>query len=369
MKIKILHVIEEMHSGGVEQRKLLLAKYLSHLVFEQKIICSSANKHLKQLFEQANCEVFEIGNLRHPFDISIHKKALKIIKDYKPDIIHGSIFEGMTIAALDGWLYSVPVRIIEETSYPITRSKKANLLLKFYAQISHHCIAISPSVKNYLIEKTGIPEKKIRMIYNGVKTPNKISELEKNTLKSKLGIPLDALVIGSVGRMENDVKGFDRILYTFSLIQFTKTETKLLIVGGGKLLEEYKQLAKTLKIEDQVIFTDFQSDSNKYYQIMDIYLSLPRSEGFGLSVVEAMSHSLPVVVSNTGGLKDIVQHGRNGFVISYNPMEIKQYVQKLLFDRDLRNELAQNARHNYLQNFTQEIYVKKIHEIYQELKK
>src|SRR5690606_37723445 len=121
-------------SGGVERRRLSLAKKLDKGVFAQKFICTQALGNIPAEIQAEGFEVIPIGKLKSPFQWSQHRKVQKIIEDYKPDIVHGAVFEGVAMTAFNGWFKNVPVVIIEETSDPLNRAWRGNLLMKVFSQ-------------------------------------------------------------------------------------------------------------------------------------------------------------------------------------------------------------------------------------------
>src|SRR5690606_35499527 len=116
--------------GGVERRRLSRAKDLGKERFEQQVVCTAAKGPILEGLNKEGVEVIPIGKYTSIFDIEKYKKVQQIIDDYQPDIIHGAVFEGVTMAAINGSLKKVPIIILEETSFPIYRSWKANLLMK-----------------------------------------------------------------------------------------------------------------------------------------------------------------------------------------------------------------------------------------------
>ena len=364
-RIKLLHIIQKMHSGGVEQRKLLLAQHLNPAEFHQKIICSEASDEFREKFESVGCEVFEVGYLKHPLDLKVHRKVLKIVKSFRPDIIHGSIFEGNILAAVNGFIGRVPLRIIEETSCPTNRKRRANALLKFLSSLSHHIIAISPEVGRYLKDQTKINPSKINIINNGVRTTISLSEEQKLSFLKALGFEPNDIIIGSIGRMMNNIKGFDKLIVLFSELHQHNPSYKLLIIGDGPMLATYQKQVDELKLSKSVYFAGYQSEVNDYYEIMDFYITLPRSEGFGLSVVEAMSHQVPVLASNIGGIRNILASEKNGFLLeNENSDEIIPILSQLTMDTDFRKKIMDQAYKTYLKNYSQSIYTKNVREFY-----
>ncbi|WP_373399083.1 hypothetical protein V8V91_05035 [Algoriphagus halophilus] len=121
--IRVLHCIETIASGGVEQVRLTLVRGLDPSKFEHKIICTWKGGAIAIALEQEGIELIPIGGFTHPFEWNKQKQVLEVIRKFKPHIIHGAIFEGMSMAAIAGTLGGVPIRILEETSEPIGRSK------------------------------------------------------------------------------------------------------------------------------------------------------------------------------------------------------------------------------------------------------
>src|SRR5690606_17299954 len=111
-EIRVLHCLETIGSGGVEQRRLMVAKNLDKKVYKQYVVCSKAKEVLKTTFENENVTVFQIGPLRHLFNLSYYKKLFQVVRQVKPDIIHGAVFEGVISATIAGFFKRVPIIII-----------------------------------------------------------------------------------------------------------------------------------------------------------------------------------------------------------------------------------------------------------------
>ncbi|WP_373495440.1 glycosyltransferase, partial [Aquiflexum sp.] len=198
MKIRVLHCIETIASGGVEQVRLTMIKGLDKDKFEHKIICTWEGGAVADALKAEGVELIAIGGFRHPFQWSKHRQVLRVIKRFKPHIIHGAIFEGMSMAAFGGKLGKVPIIILEETSHPLSRSKKAIYLQQLFAKVADKVIGIAPSVVKYLQESVGLSASKVLLINNGVNNPREVNLEEKNKIKLKLGVLADDVIIGSV---------------------------------------------------------------------------------------------------------------------------------------------------------------------------
>lgn len=364
MKIRVLHCIETIASGGVEQVRLTLVKGLDQNEYEHKIICTWEGGAIAEALNKEGVEIIPIGGFRHPFELGKYNKVLEIIKSYKPHIIHGAIFEGMLMAAVGGTIGKVPVVLLEETSDPTTRTQKAIFLQKLLATRADKVIGISPRVCDYLLERAKIPSHKVHLINNGVVfSESNLKNQELDVLKKELEISKDDIVIGAVGRVFDQVKRFSDILYAIKSLE--KKEYKFLLVGDGPDLDNLKNLAVELEISDQFISVGYQSDTSPYYSMMDMLCVPSAHEGFGLVAVEAMFHKLPVIASAVGGLNDVVIHNETGFLVSpNNPNELAEKIKILTNSSELRRELGESGYLRAQENYSAERYCKEVQQLY-----
>jgi L-malate glycosyltransferase len=367
--IRVLHVLETIGSGGVERRRLSIAKLLDKSKFELKIVCTNAYGEFPEEFKRQGVEVIPIGSLKSMFDFNQHKKVMKIIDDYKPHIIHGAVFEGVTMAAINGFLKRVPIVIIEETSDPQYRTWKGNLLMKLFSVLSTKVIGVSPAAIHYLKNKIHLSPTKVELINNGIAQPREISVVESDELKNALNIQTDDVVIGTVGRMHDDTnKRFSDLISAFHLLSKQYQNVKLLMVGDGREREKYERQVKELNIEDKVIFVGYQNDVALYYSIFSIFTLVSSHESFGLVLAEAMLHKLPIVATRVGGMQYIVDDNETGFLVEkYDIHQIKEKLELLCVNKSLRTDFGMKGFKKANLHYTEDRYVKHIQDLYVEL--
>lgn len=367
--IRVLNIIDTMGSGGVERRRLSLAKLLDKSKFELKIICTNAVGSFPDEFKKHNVEIIQIGDLQSFLDIKQHKKVIKIINEFKPHIIHGAVFEGVTMAAINGAYKKVPIIILEETSDPQNRSWKGNLLMKLLCLTANKVIGVSPAATNYLENKINLPKDKVVLINNGVVIPTIANQESKNSIKEKYHILKDDIVIGSVGRMNSDAhKRFSDLINAFSILAQKNSKVKLVLVGDGPEHSNYKNLVDKLGIQDRVVFAGYQNEIEEYYAVFDIFCLVSAFEAFGLVLAEAMLHKLPVVATNVGGIRYIVDDNVTGFLVEKFDVEsINEKLDILCNNSDIRKQFGENGYIKALKCYTEERYVKNIEDLYIEL--
>ncbi|GGJ63954.1 glycosyltransferase involved in cell wall biosynthesis [Anoxybacillus voinovskiensis] len=157
----------------------------------------------------------------------------------------------------------------------------------------------------------------------------------------------DTVTIGTVKAL-SDKYGIADLIKAFAMIHQQYPNTNLLIVGDGPQRQEYEQLVETLGICHVTTFTGRVPNTEvpNYINQMDIFAvpSTEDSESFGVAAVEAMACGVPVVVSNVGGLPEVVKKDITGLIVpKENPEALAAAFQKLLGDTDLRHRMGRNG--------------------------
>ncbi|MEJ7645283.1 MAG: glycosyltransferase [Chryseolinea sp.] len=364
-KVKVLHVLETVGSGGVEQRRFLMAKYLDRNYYEQKVICTQTKGPLADEMRKLGTEVIAIGKFPSLLSFGHYLKVLKIIKSFKPQIIHGAVFEGVTMAAIAGAIGKVPIVITEETSDPQNRSWRGHFLAKILTNVADYVVGISPSVTNYL-KSNGVPTRKIRLINNGVAVPSLIEEKDTGLLREQLGLKSEDFVIGSVGRLRNFHKRFSDLIEAVAMLK-NEIPLKLLIIGDGPDKQLLQNLAAERGVSDKVIFAGFQFNTAPFYACMNVFALASHMEGFGLVVVEAMLSNLPVIATQVGGIPDVVVPNKTGFLVdSHCPQCFADKFKTLYVDLTLRKTMGVAGYKRASEEYTADVYIKKVDALYRE---
>ncbi|MCZ0756423.1 glycosyltransferase [Anoxybacillus sp. J5B_2022] len=157
----------------------------------------------------------------------------------------------------------------------------------------------------------------------------------------------DTVTLGTVKAL-SDKYGIADLIKAFAIIHQQYPNTNLLIVGDGPQRQQYEQLAETLGIRHVTTFTGRvpNTDVPKYINKMDIFAvpSTEDSESFGVAAVEAMACGVPVVVSNVGGLPEVVKKDVTGLIVpKENPDALADAFKRLLSDADLRHQMGENG--------------------------
>ncbi len=181
----------------------------------------------------------------------------------------------------------------------------------------------------------------------------------------------EEVVIGTIKSLE-EIYGIRYLIEAFKILKdkFPNNKLKLLLVGGGTKEKEYKQLAMQLGLTDDVTFTGLipYSEVANYHRLIDIYVAVSLSESFGVAVLEASACEKPVVVSNVGGLPEVVRDGETGFIIEpSNAKATASAIETLLLDKNLRKTFGANGRKMVLELYDWEMNISKMISTYTNL--
>ena len=157
----------------------------------------------------------------------------------------------------------------------------------------HGIIAVSESVQDVLV-RAGVPAKKIVVIHTGIKLPSSPSRRT----------PRKELVVGHMGAFTAE-KGQD-----VAVAAAKEVHAKFILAGEGPRLANLRRDAPS-----NVSFPGFVEDHAAFFASLDVFVMPSRSEAWGLAALEAMAHGVPVIASDIGGLREIVEHGRSGWLV------------------------------------------------------
>lgn len=224
-----------------------------------------------------------------------------------------------------------------------------------------HTITVSEAIKCEL-EKMGLPQEKMTVIYNGIDTDQFLPS--GGISRSTLGIPDNMPVIGTVARLE-PTKGIKYLLEAAYLIDKEYDSVYFLIVGDGPERESLQQQARMLGIEERVIFYGFRRDIPSLLPLFDIAAIPSLREGLSIFCLEALASGRPVVASAVGGLPEIIHPGKTGLLVPPgDPEALAEALVVLLKNREMAASLGSQGKEIVVQYFTCSNMIERTREIY-----
>jgi glycosyltransferase involved in cell wall biosynthesis len=285
-----------------------------------------------------------IGKLEYFTFLNALKKS---IAQFKPDVVHAHY---ATSYGLIGALSGFHPFVISAWGTDVMKFPQKNFInksiLKYNLNKSDTICATSNTIKDFLSQ---ITNKHIDVIPFGVDT-TVFCKMEVTSLFED-----SSFVIGCIKALES-LYNVDVLIKAFSVLKLKLIDKslKLLIIGVGSQENELKQLVKNLNLLDDVIFTGripFSEVSN-YFNMIDVLANLSDYESFGVSVIESMACEKPVIATNTGGLKEIIENEQFGSLVEIgNVSQTAQEIEKYLLDSDLKEKVGLAARKKVIEKY------------------
>jgi L-malate glycosyltransferase len=294
--------------------------------------------------------------------ISALSELKKIIKDFKPDLLHahyatsygllGSLmnFHPYILSVWGSDVYDFPKKSIIHRKLIEFNLRKADVVMS-----TSHAMAL---------ETQRYTDKQIYVTPFGIDVEKFKNQTVENIFEK------GSIVIGTIKTLEKKY-GVDYLLKSFALVRdkYTSLKLKLLIVGGGKDEESLKKLSKKLGIHNDTVFTGRinYDEIVGYYNMLDIYVavSILDSESFGVAVLEASSCEKPVIVSRVGGLPEVVENNVTGIVVDPKSIEgTADAIEKLILNEPLRKHLGINGRKRIIEKYNWDSNVSQMLSIY-----
>lgn len=304
--IKVLHTLPDLHIGGVASLLLKLYKSFNNSSYEHHLCYFGKNEALLKDFETENIQIHKIPYFGISSILTTCYQFRKLVKTENFNIIHSNLFLDRIIVGISSFNLKIPVIVSVHTTNSYSqntswKSKSFLLLEDILGRITtSHFIAVSDTVKEIAIKERKIKRDKIITIHSGVDMPEIIN---KNINK------WEEINIVAIGRLIRS-KNFDHLLKILKILISDNLKVKLTILGDGPLKNKLENLSFDLNINDHVHFHGFTSNVSAFLKKSDLFISCSTEEGFGLSVVEAMAYSLPVVTYDIPIFREISDEGK-----------------------------------------------------------
>ncbi|RQN02444.1 glycosyltransferase family 1 protein [Clostridium butyricum] len=378
-KILYLHAGAELYGADIVLLELL--KNIDKKKFEPLVILPCEGPLVKKL-KQNNIKVMVIeypilrrkyftpfGILNYIKDYFKYSKEIKeIVEKNNIDIIHTN-----TAAVLEGAYVKRKVKTIKHIWHIHEIIVKPPIIHKFLSFIisrfSDEVVVVSNAVKKHLMD-TGYFKKEIKVIYNGV--DNKIFNPNNDTeyIRKEFNIPKDSIVVGMIGRI-NAWKGQKDFLLAMDKVLKKNNNVYAMMVGGVFEGEEWRkkeleEQINTMENKDRIIFSDYRKDTPNIHCLYDIFV-LPSTNPDPLPtvVLEAMASGKPVVGYRHGGVCEMVDKEKNGFLIDVNDTEqLANQIDYLIKHECVRKDMGNDSKRKQLNEFSLKSYTDNFEVIY-----
>jgi sugar transferase (PEP-CTERM/EpsH1 system associated) len=370
----IVHVIYHLAVGGLENGLVNVINRMPEDRYRHAIISLNDYTDFRNRIKNPNVEVYVLH--KHPGkDLRLYGKLWRLLRRLKPDIVHTRNLATLE-SQLPALVAGVPYRLHGEHGRDIDdldgTSRKYQLLRRLFRPMIHRYIALSLDLQRYLQEQIGIPERKISHICNGVDT----GKFTPASARAKTVLPgdfsaADKIVIGTVGRMEA-VK--DQITLVHAFVRLVQEHPggheclRLIMIGDGALREPARSILEAAGLAQIAWLPGEREDVPDLLRAMDVFVLPSLAEGISNTILEAMASGLPVVATDVGGNRELVDQHTTGLLVPRgDPVALADAIRVYVDNPDLRRLHGANARKRSEDEFSLDTMVQRYQDIYDEL--
>ena len=295
------------------------------------IISNSTHTAFYNMLESAGVNIVDLSGGGEAERV---RKVYRYLKETKPDVIHAHV------AALQYLVLPTMLAKIPKKFYTVHGDAKKlatdPLRRTLYSFAFHHLhfipVAISRYVQDTFSETYHMPKSMIPVINNGVDL-SRFKPVEEKW---------DGFNIIAVGRLE-EIKNYPLLIDAFKILNDKYSNVRLTILGSGSMRGELEEQINKLSLGDKVKLVESVANPQDYVAKADLYMSTSITEGFSLTTVEALACGVPAVVTDSGGVSDIIEPGKNGYICKHDAAELAGKAAALIENPDIFEEMKRKT--------------------------
>ena len=381
--MKILRIIARLNVGGPAIHTILLTQALNNELYKSILITGRVGideKDMGYLAGERGVEPLIIPELERKInpikDIIALWKIYFIMRRERPDIVHTHTAKAGALGRIAAVLAGIPVRIhtfhghIFESYFNSFSAGVFIFIERFLAFFSKYIVVVSEAQKEEIVKKYKIAkDKKVKVVPLGLDLDRLSLIVSKSgKLRGEMCIGNDCVLIGIIGRLvpvKNHRMFLDACKKLFDLAG--GLDIRCILIGDGEERTGLEGYARKLGIQEKVVFSGWKKEMADVYADLDIVALTSLNEGTPVALIEALASGRPVVSTDVGGVKDVVEDGINGYLVALGDASgLARCLLELAGDPEKRRAFGRNGRQKVLRRYSKERLVKDIKALYEE---
>jgi sugar transferase (PEP-CTERM/EpsH1 system associated) len=375
----VVHVVNHLMMGGMENGMVNLINHLPHTEFRHAVVCVQHDSDFRQRIQRTDVPVFNMHRAQTGV-WAMRWRLYRLFRRLRPAIVHSRNLSGLDALA-PAWLAGVPRRVHSEHGWEVDnlhgKNWKPALLRRLNAPLVSRFVAVSQDLGNFLTDRIGVAPQRISVICNGVDTDRFFPAGHRPSSPAPAEAPLDVpadflqpgvLRVGTAGRLQA-VK--DQATLIAAVAQLVKQEPalrsrlRLVIIGDGPLREALQNQAQQLGMVDLCCFSGASNQVPQWLRLLHVFVLPSLNEGISNTLLEAMASGLPTVVTPVGGSPELVDPQVTGAFFAVGDVAaLAQQLAQYLAQPGLQQQQGQAARARALDRFSLQAMVRHYRALY-----
>ncbi|HBU69393.1 MAG TPA: hypothetical protein DEE98_03310 [Elusimicrobia bacterium] len=311
MKPKVFCLITSLNTGGTEKFLVTLLETLKN-DYDFSVGYLKEKGYFGAYLEQKGFKVSKFSQVLLPLRL----------KQLKPAIVHTFLYRANIVGRIAAKIAGVPAVISTQQAIDAWKNPVHTAADSLSSVFCDLIVANSKATKDILSSREGINPDKIEVVYNGINFGAFKPQKDRTEVRKALSLELDDTVVACVSRLHEE-KGADLL----PLIAEKVKNAVFIVAGEGPAREGMETRIKSLGLENRFKLLGERHDISDLLGASDIFLLPSREESFPQGILEAMASSLPVVASDVGGVSELVEDKRTGFLVE--PLSVSGFAESL----------------------------------------
>lgn len=367
-KVNVMLAIDGLHHGGAERVVASLCSYLDKSRFSVTVCWRRGRGAIGEELIARGYDVIGFPELVPA--VSPYRRFLvlkKLMQERRIDILHthdtGALADGAQCRMLGS--KARLVHTFHFGNYPILPNRYV-LMETIFSRIANHLVPVGVEQAKQIHKALHLPSSRLDVIYNGVGLPT--FDYAANPLKVYRDRPGQPVIIGSISTLIEQ-KGLPVLLETADILKRRKMNCVILIVGDGPLRQELEAKCKRLNVTDIVHFLGWvPKAADNLLPFLDIFCQSSLWEANSMVLLEAMAVGLPIVTTDVGESRHVIEDGRSGRIVRpRDPVGLADALALLIERRELRQQMGGRARQVFADRFTLDKMIARYQEVYESL--
>jgi glycosyltransferase involved in cell wall biosynthesis len=330
--------------GGAEKMVTRLLPALDSSRFKIRLICTGEEGELFSELKAAKVPAISLHAGGKAKAVQCFWRISRQIREFKPDVILTQGAGTTVLARIAATLHGVRHKVVWAHSSVRQRNPLREALDRALIPLTTVFIGVCDSQIKHLENKCHYPRHKIRIIKNGV-SPSAFTNARSQKILEEIGAEQGSRVVGMIARL-HPVKDHKTFILSARSVLRSKPETQFLIIGDGPLRQELEDFCRVAGMDSKIHFAGLCRNIEQLFAAIDVLAHCSHSEGLPLAILEAMACGRPVVGTNVGGVKELIQHGVTGYLVPpENPEVVANHLLELLNNESLCREMGAAARY------------------------
>lgn len=359
--IRVLRVIARLNMGGPALHVSYLTRGLVERGYETTLVAGQLSRgegSMSFVADGCGVDVHAVPHLARdvsPLNDLLAMRCLAgAIRSVRPHILH-------THTAKAGALGRAAAQMVGSARPPIVVHTYHGHVLRGYfgplastayrvierrlARTTDRLVAVSPEVRDDLVELGVAPSSKFEVIRLGIDLDSRVGADDgEPDYRKILGVPAGALVVGWVGRM-TAIKRVPDVVRSFAALRARGVDARLCLVGDGPARTEAERTAHELGVMRECLFLGYHREVAPFYRFFDVLALTSANEGTPVVAIESLAAERPVVSTDVGGVSDVIEHGTDGYLVAPGDTEaLADRLAELSLDPARRSTMGRAGR-------------------------